>query len=240
MCRKRTGLGRRVGGGTAGGVGTICEHAGRCPECGRPFDPTKRRSYLGRPLRGPFWRWTKRITIWLLVVTLTAGGTWGWFYWGWRHEQAVIAKLRVQPWDMSTEWFGASNWPKLGAKRLQRALGPAGFVLDRVRFLNFTPRSLSRIRRLSCIGMEAMRRKCARSFLYLGSTPVHKMHDLAQLEGSDDHLNGLICRHAKVHRRRAGACQGSVKALQVLEFNDTEVTCRRAGLPEGAQWTATP
>ena len=64
----------------------------RCPECGRPFDPARRRSYRTKP-RG---RW------WLNVVLGTAAAllvlfalSWGWFYWRYTSEQRIVVKLEA-------------------------------------------------------------------------------------------------------------------------------------------------
>lgn len=84
----------------------------RCPECGREFDPSNPRTFLHRPPRA-YTRWLKRLGVVLLSVLLILSAGWGWLYWGWRSEQAVIGRLgpyatRVKP---------------LGGQALQRRLG---------------------------------------------------------------------------------------------------------------------
>ena len=71
--------------------------AGRCPECGREFDPAKRRSYLHGPRAFGRRRWVKRVVI-ALVVTLVpvavVWGTWRWLVREYEEEQRRIAGLR--------------------------------------------------------------------------------------------------------------------------------------------------
>lgn len=67
----------------------------RCPECGRPFDPADPGTFRTRPLRATR-RWALRAALVLLLMCAPPGGTWLWFYWGWRQEQPVLQRLTVK------------------------------------------------------------------------------------------------------------------------------------------------
>lgn len=101
--------------------------ARRCPECGQAFAPENPRSFTPRPPHGPWWRWTKRLAITLLGLGIVLAATWGYLYWDWRREQAVVAKLKAN--DDVAEF----TEEPLGGKQLQGYLGPTGWVLERVR-----------------------------------------------------------------------------------------------------------
>ena len=102
--------------------GQAGDGAHRCPECGRGFDPADGKTFLTRPPRGAAWRWAKRGVIGLMAVGILLGMAWAWLYWGWKSEQAALAKLGAKV-----------RWVKpLGGDRLQGYLGSAGWVLDRV------------------------------------------------------------------------------------------------------------
>ena len=66
--------------------------AGRCPECGKVFDLSDRRSFARRPwtLR----KWFKRMTLFLIFVTLAAAIVPLWYWWEWRSERNVLDKLQ--------------------------------------------------------------------------------------------------------------------------------------------------
>ena len=97
----------------------------RCPECGHEFDPKNPKTYRTRPLMSSACRRALRLGVTLLILTFAAcvvlGGTWGWFYWGWKSEQTAKAKLGA---------FGISSRP-LGGQNIRAYLGSAGWVLER-------------------------------------------------------------------------------------------------------------
>lgn len=66
---------------------------GRCPECGKAFDLSDRRSFARRrpwTLR----KWFRRMTVLLAFVALAAASVPVWYWWEWRSERNVLDKLR--------------------------------------------------------------------------------------------------------------------------------------------------
>lgn len=114
----------------------------RCPECGREFNPSKPRTFLRRPPRALHF-WLKRLSFVLLTVLLLLALTWGWLYRSWRSEQAAIRRL--QPIVFKVE--------PLGGESLQRLLGSAGWLLERVVYVrcaaSTTDASLAELTELS-------------------------------------------------------------------------------------------
>ena len=94
----------------------------RCPECGRDFDPADGNTFLARPPRGAGWRWAKRAAVGLRVAGFLLAMGWCWLYWGWKNEQAAMARVGR---------FAVLLEP-LGGEKLKGHLGSAGWVLDRV------------------------------------------------------------------------------------------------------------
>lgn len=91
----------------------------RCPECGREFDPSNRRTYLRRPKGWARRRWIKGITTLLAVLMLLTVAEAGWLYWGWRYEQPAIAlarqaKVTVQVRQVGPAWLIRWTPGKLG------------------------------------------------------------------------------------------------------------------------------
>ena len=107
----------------------------RCPECGRPFDPANPRTTRPRPAR----RWlrhVRRAAACLLILLLLLAAVWGWFFWGWYSERQALISLKLDPDDPYVVTYApiVTPWPK-------QHLGRAGFVLDRVWFVDLTGRS---------------------------------------------------------------------------------------------------
>jgi len=93
--------------------------AGRCPECGKAFDPTNPSTFRCRPRRGWF-HYIKRAAYGLLAVMLILALIWLWFFWGWYDEQQALKAVPVAyTRDVSL------------VPRLQKYLGPPGFVFMR-------------------------------------------------------------------------------------------------------------
>lgn len=99
----------------------------RCPECGRRFDPERRSTFDRRP---GAWRvrwWTRRLLAMLGPLALLVGGAVGWICWryypDWRAEQDA-----VRHWPISEH----ADFSPDGPAWLRKALGPFGYVMDRV------------------------------------------------------------------------------------------------------------
>lgn len=79
----------------------------RCPECGRPFDPLRRRTYRTRSRR-QWWRIVALcFCIGLCFVVAGAGAFGGWVYWAYgtsQAEQAVIRQVRPNVVVMQKPW----------------------------------------------------------------------------------------------------------------------------------------
>ncbi len=128
----------------------------RCPECGHPFDPANPKTYRSRPLR----RWlrhVKRAALGLAALLLILAAVWGWFFWGWYDEQQALRALKLDPNNPDLVWYLPilTHWPK-------RHLGPLGFVLDRVLFVDLAGRSdltdgapLARLTKLQVLSLNA-------------------------------------------------------------------------------------
>lgn len=69
--------------------------AGRCPECGRPFDRADRGSFATRTPRQRVRRWARRIALLMLVIALAVATVPGWYWWRWRAERQSIDGLRA-------------------------------------------------------------------------------------------------------------------------------------------------
>lgn len=67
----------------------------RCPECGRAFDPTDKRTYRKCPPTRR-WRSVVRVLVLLVVFSMLPIGAWMWSYWQWRQEQPLIARLAAE------------------------------------------------------------------------------------------------------------------------------------------------
>ena len=107
----------------------------RCPECGRPFDPVNPRTTRRRPAR----RWLRhlrRAAYALLTLFLLLAAVWGWCFWGWYEEHKAILSLKLHPNYPYQVHFSPilTSWPK-------QHLGPLGFVLDRVDYVDPSGRS---------------------------------------------------------------------------------------------------
>ncbi len=89
--------------------------AHRCPECGRTFDPNRRRTYRTKP-RGSLWSvlWVlvRASAIGVAVLMLVLVMTLGLLYWRYSTEQEALSKLEV-----------------LGFRYSSRPLGPLGLTL---------------------------------------------------------------------------------------------------------------
>lgn len=84
----------------------------RCPECGVPFDPAKRRTYRTKPRRKYWLGRLLRITLAFVVIL---GSVVGWIYWQATVEQKAVAKLkpigvRCLTRPVGPAWFGRWAW----------------------------------------------------------------------------------------------------------------------------------
>jgi hypothetical protein len=96
-----------------------------CPECGRGFDPSNRRTFATRPPRGRAWRWGKRLAALVLLLMLVVGAGIGWLWWGWHAEQPTIARLGALHQQFTVA--------PIGPERLQWLLGTRwGYLAERV------------------------------------------------------------------------------------------------------------
>jgi len=66
---------------------------GKCPECGREFDLSDRRSFARRPPRPWVLKWTRRVLLLVLCLVLGAASVPSWYWWQWHSEQKLIAQL---------------------------------------------------------------------------------------------------------------------------------------------------
>jgi hypothetical protein len=96
----------------------------RCPECGRPFDPSDRRTVDRRPRGWRARRWARRGVVALAALTLGVGAPCLWVWGEWRREQRAIEALK----DVQAQIM----WTRIGPPRLQAALGSRAYLLDRV------------------------------------------------------------------------------------------------------------
>jgi ribosomal protein L37E len=75
----------------------------RCPECGTPFDPADRRTYLPAQHSWQVRRWVRRLVTLLvgliLLVALFVAACIGWLFWNfypdWKAEQPGIARVKA-------------------------------------------------------------------------------------------------------------------------------------------------
>jgi hypothetical protein len=177
----------------------------RCPECGRAFNPADRRTFSHRPPRGALWRWTRRTLLLLLILTLLLAGAWGYLYWGWHREQGVIATLAPPL---------MSRGP-LGGKKLKDALGPAGFVLDRVRWIA--------LRRPLVTDANLAQLRAFTSLERLGLDQSHLTDKgLAELKGLTS-LQHLSLDQTNVTDQGLAELK-ELPSLQILELTGTQVT----------------
>jgi hypothetical protein len=63
--------------------------------------------------------------VFVLAVGILLGVCWGWLYWGWKNEQATVAKM----------WASVEDFKPLGGEKLQSCLRSSGWVLNRVTFI---------------------------------------------------------------------------------------------------------
>ena len=123
----------------------------RCPECGRPFDPSNPRTTRNRPPR----RWPRhlrRAAVAFLALFLPLAAFWGWLYWDWHSEQQALIELRMPRSVVRSPLY--SPWLRAHASH-------AGFVLDRTIYLrlenettNLTP--LARLTELQTLEFVVM------------------------------------------------------------------------------------
>jgi len=185
--------------------------ASRCPECGRAFDPANPKTYRSHPPRD-WLRYAKRAAYAVAMLLLLLAGTWGWFFWGWYDEQQALRALGVDPVNTDLVHYTPilTPWPK-------HHLGPSGFVLERVSYLdltyryditNFTPlakltklqglcvdcsyiEDLSALARLTDLRLLSLRGTRARNFAPLSGLPKLERLALDVTPASD--LNQLGC-----------------------------------------------
>jgi hypothetical protein len=67
---------------------------GKCPECGREFDLSDRRSFARRPPRPWVLKWTRRVLLLVLCLSLGVASVPGWYWWRWHSEQKLIEQLK--------------------------------------------------------------------------------------------------------------------------------------------------
>ena len=223
----------------------------RCPECGQPFDPADRKTFLSHPPRGAAWRWAKRAAF-LLMPVLVLAISWAWLYRDWKNEQAALSKLGATPWKVEP----------LGGEKLKGYLGSAGWVLDRVRNLMLWEptteadfvylKELKWVRALDVhnitvtdTGLVQLKAVKRLQTLYLGEKRVTDagMAHLKEFEGLERlHLFGTQITDAGLaHLKECKGLKGlylsrtqvtnaglvhvaKLKGLQVLYLYDTEVT----------------
>jgi hypothetical protein len=90
----------------------------RCPECGRLFDPAKRKTFYSRPGDWEAMRWVRRVVAGfvgiILCILLARGAVDGWVYWhyhkDWKAEQAAIAAINRLGGRVDTVYDGPI-WP---------------------------------------------------------------------------------------------------------------------------------
>jgi hypothetical protein len=98
----------------------------RCPECGRRFDPARRRSYASSPHAWRVRRWGARVALSAACLAALVGAALGWLYGGWKSEQNVISSLPTR--YLVAEPIGRPAFRSLVPKRLER-------LLDRTRWI---------------------------------------------------------------------------------------------------------
>ena len=212
----------------------------RCPECGQGFDPADGKTFRTRPPRGAVW-WVKVVAIVLLTLGLCLAMCWGWLYWGWRNEQAVVANTRATVWGVEP----------LGGEKLKGYLGSAGWVLDRVSHgfcpVSTTDTDLASIKQLKGLHQFSL---CGTKITDAGLVHLKKMSGLQVLELTNTHITDTGLVHlegmsglqvldlANTHITDTGLVHlKDLKKLRYLELTGTKVTADgvrklRAALPE--------
>jgi hypothetical protein len=110
--------------------------SGRCPECGREFDPNNPRSFDGRARRRHLWRRLRRVALVLLVTAVIGAAAYGWLCRRVARREQAIAALRKIGWIEVDEKAGAPWRRSLLGYRL-------GHVLDRATSFDFSPSFIS-------------------------------------------------------------------------------------------------
>ena len=178
----------------------------RCPECGNAFDPQNPKTFSRRPPRSWIWRWSKRALVVLLVLIVLLGGAWGWLYWGWKQEQAILAGLKAGD--------GARCQP-LVSHELYRRLGRAGFVLQRVWILQLAN---TQVTDAGLVHLKDLREL---QFLSLDDTKVTDagLVHVKDLQGLERLylVNTQVTDAGLVHLK-------NLKGLRWLALNETQVT----------------
>jgi hypothetical protein len=190
--------------------------AGRCPECGRGFDPANPRTFRNRP-PGVDWRlawratwwWAWRVTAGLAVVGVTWGAIVGWMWQGWRAEEREVQWLNARA-GIRPLIRQSSAFPEL------ELLLPARFerISDRVTAINgsyvFSDDAMAHIS-----GMWVLEE------LYVASTPVS--------DTGLEHLKGL----GKLQRLSVGftaitdaglAHLAGLNQIEALDLSGTRIT----------------
>ncbi len=104
--------------------------ANRCPECGRPFDPDNRRTFLRRPRGWLVRRLIRRMLVALACFVLAIGAALGWLYYDWKRCNVpglgfVTAGARLDKKTIGPVWL-----KYLLGRRL-------GYLLDRPESVTF-------------------------------------------------------------------------------------------------------
>ena len=171
----------------------------RCPECGRVFDTANAKTFRQRPFAKPWVRWVRRAAYSLLTLVLLLAAVWGWFYWGWASEQRALAELRPSAKGFMT----LSPW-------LQKHLGSAGFVLDRVVVIFY-------INRKDVKDISAMSRFSELRLLGLVDTDVHDISPLARLR----HLEQLSVPAETISDADVAALQRALPRCKIERIPQT-------------------
>jgi rRNA maturation protein Nop10 len=155
----------------------------RCSECGRKFDPADPKTFTMRPPHERRRWWIKRGLAALLTVLILLSGAWGWLYWEWREEQQALAKLQCF-------WVAESGY--IGPDWLSNYLGPAGFVLERVR--EMVPRNGVQVNNDQLVplkGVKWLKKLNLRTLQVSDLTPLAKLTALQYLDFSFTNVSDL-------------------------------------------------
>jgi hypothetical protein len=79
------------------------------------------------PRLPPYWKWLRRSLIGLTMLVVICASPCAWFYSGWKREQDALAKL---------PGFYVRGTDSIGPSWLQKHMGRASFVLERVHALD--------------------------------------------------------------------------------------------------------